>query len=80
MCVFTGFRPLLWHAAAHFLTRLGDSLADFEPGVGGALYGCELEGVPVLLEKLQHWLVEEDQDAAGVPDDIDDPEGEGLLD
>jgi hypothetical protein len=66
----------MWQGARHLLTRLqataaaaaAAGLGDFaaakqqqQPAVGGVLYACELAGLPDLLQALQQWLEEANQ-------------------
>ena len=83
-CQYPGFKTLLWAAAQHLASRLQQQqLAAAAANGGGCgsnggsnggrgLYGSEVEGVSVLVEALQAW-----RDAGeGVPQDVEDPEGE----
>jgi hypothetical protein len=76
-CQYPGFRLLMWQGARRLLTRLqataaaaaaaaglGDLAAakqQQQPAVGGVLYACELAGLPDLLQALQQWLDEANQ-------------------
>lgn len=86
-CQYPGFKALLWAAAAHLARRLqqqqqrGGSSGGGHGSSGGSsreLYGCELSGVPVLLEALQQWVGAAAAGGGGgadVPQEVQDPAG-----
>jgi hypothetical protein len=81
-CQYPGFRSLLWAAAAH-LARCLQQQQQQQNGGGSSsrqLYGCELSGVPALLEVLQQWAgaaaaAGGGGGAADVPQEMGDPAG-----